>query len=175
VDEVLEVLGEAAAWLHGRGLEQWPARFDPSWVEGAVRRGETWLALAGGTVSGTVTPDQCDSVWDGLPGAATPPPAAPGGAVDLDLCKPKDQRRCRGRGRGSPAGGPLGVAAEVAQKLGGAAVFWPCRQGRRVGAVLPQRLHDGAGRGKQLRGELIGQRPGLAECHGDVPGVHGGV
>jgi GNAT superfamily N-acetyltransferase len=70
VDEVLAVLDEAAAWLHGRGLEQWPARFDPSWVEGAVRRGETWLALAGGTVSGTVTLDQCDSVWDGLPGAA---------------------------------------------------------------------------------------------------------
>ena len=70
VDEVLAVLDEAAAWLKGRGVEQWPGRFERSWVEGAVRRGETWLALAGGTVSGTVTLDQCDSAWDGLPGAA---------------------------------------------------------------------------------------------------------
>jgi hypothetical protein len=70
VDEVLTVLDEAAAWLRGRGVEQWPCRFERSWVEGAVRRGETWLALAGGTVSGTVTLDQGDSVWDDLPGAA---------------------------------------------------------------------------------------------------------
>ena len=70
VDEVLAVLDEAAAWLQGRGVEQWPSRFERSWVEGAVRRGETWLALARGTVSGTVTLDHCDSVWDDLPGAA---------------------------------------------------------------------------------------------------------
>lgn len=70
VDDVLAVLDEAAAWLRGRGVEQWPSRFEPSWVEGAVSRGETWLALVGGTVSGTVTLDQSDPVWDGLPGAA---------------------------------------------------------------------------------------------------------
>ena len=69
-DEVLAVLDEAAAWLQVRGVEQWPARFERSWAEGAVRRGETWLALAGGTVSGTVTLDQADSVWDDLPAAA---------------------------------------------------------------------------------------------------------
>jgi GNAT superfamily N-acetyltransferase len=70
VDEVLTVLDEAADWLRGRGVEQWPARFERSWVEGAVRRGETWLALADGAVSGTVTLDAADSVWDDLPGAA---------------------------------------------------------------------------------------------------------
>src|SRR5580693_9315586 len=43
LDEVLAVLDEASAWLAGRGVEQWPSRFEPSWVEGAVRRGETWL------------------------------------------------------------------------------------------------------------------------------------
>ncbi len=69
-DEVLAVLDEAAAWLQERGVEQWPSRFEPSWVEGAVSRGETWLVLAGGTVSGTVTLDHSDPVWDGLPGAA---------------------------------------------------------------------------------------------------------
>ncbi|HEY6496278.1 MAG TPA: GNAT family N-acetyltransferase [Trebonia sp.] len=70
VGDVLAVLDEAAAWLHGRGVEQWPARFEASWVEGAVRRGETWLVTAGGTVSGTVTLDRRDPAWDGLPGAA---------------------------------------------------------------------------------------------------------
>jgi GNAT superfamily N-acetyltransferase len=68
--EVLAVLDEAAAWLQARGLEQWPSRFQQSWVEGAVGRGETWLALAGGTVRGTVTLDHGDPVWDDLPAAA---------------------------------------------------------------------------------------------------------
>jgi hypothetical protein len=68
--EVLAVLDEAAAWLRGRGVRQWPPRFEPSWVEGAVERGETWLAMAGERVSGTVTLDVSDPVWDGVPGAA---------------------------------------------------------------------------------------------------------
>jgi GNAT superfamily N-acetyltransferase len=67
--DVLAVLDEAAAWLRERGVEQWPARFDPSWVEGAVRRGETWLAVAGGTAAGTVTLDLADPVWDEAPAA----------------------------------------------------------------------------------------------------------
>jgi acetyltransferase (GNAT) family protein len=70
VADVLAVLDEAAAWLRERDVQQWPPRFEPSWVEGAVRRGETWLALVGGTVRGTVTLDHWDSVWDGVPGAA---------------------------------------------------------------------------------------------------------
>jgi hypothetical protein len=70
VDEVLTVLDEAAAWLKGRGVGQWPGRFERSWVEGAVRRGETWVAVAGGEVRGTVTLDHGDPVWDDLPGAA---------------------------------------------------------------------------------------------------------
>jgi hypothetical protein len=68
--EVLAVLDEAAAWLQGRGVGQWPPRFEQSWVEGAVERGETWLAIAGERVSGTVTLDVSDPVWDGVPGAA---------------------------------------------------------------------------------------------------------
>jgi len=70
LDEVLAVLDEAAGWLQERGVEQWPPRFEASWVEGAVRRGETWLVMTGGTVSGTVTLDLRDPVWDDLPGAA---------------------------------------------------------------------------------------------------------
>jgi hypothetical protein len=68
--DVLAVLDEAAAWLEGRGIGQWPSRFEASWVEGALQRGETWLAMVGGTVSGTVTLDVSDPVWDGVPGAA---------------------------------------------------------------------------------------------------------
>ena len=70
VDEVLAVLDEASAWLQERGVEQWPSRFEPSWVEGAVSRGETWLALAGGTVSGTVTLARLPTLY----GTACPAP-----------------------------------------------------------------------------------------------------
>jgi hypothetical protein len=69
VADVLAVLDEAAAWLRERGVGQWPSRFEPSWVEGAVQRGETWLAVAGGTVRGTVTLDHADPVWDEVPAA----------------------------------------------------------------------------------------------------------
>jgi GNAT superfamily N-acetyltransferase len=70
LDEVLAVLDEAAAWLRERGVEQWPPRFEASWVEGAIRRSETWLAIIAGTASGTVTLDLRDPVWDAVPGAA---------------------------------------------------------------------------------------------------------
>lgn len=67
--DVLAVLDEAAAWLRRRGVEQWPSRFERSWVEGAVWRGETWLATVDGTVAGTVTLDRADPVWDDVPAA----------------------------------------------------------------------------------------------------------
>jgi len=65
--QVLAVLDEAAAWLHERGVEQWPVRFEPSWIEGAIRRGETWLVNVGDSASGTVTLDRSDPLWDGEP------------------------------------------------------------------------------------------------------------
>jgi GNAT superfamily N-acetyltransferase len=70
LDDVLSVLDDAATWLQSRGVVQWPSRFDPSWVEGAIRRGETWLVRVAETISATVTIDQADSAWDGLPGRA---------------------------------------------------------------------------------------------------------
>ena len=36
VDDVLGVLNEAAAWLQDHGIAQWPARFEPSWIEEAI-------------------------------------------------------------------------------------------------------------------------------------------
>ena len=70
LDDVLAVLDEAAAWLQGRKVVQWPPRFEPSWADGAISRGETWLVRVGETISGTVTLDLADPVWDGFPGAA---------------------------------------------------------------------------------------------------------
>ena len=70
LDDVLSVLNEAAAWLHARGVSQWPERFEPSWVEGAIGRGETWLVSVDGTLSGTVTLDWSDPIWSDAGGAA---------------------------------------------------------------------------------------------------------
>jgi hypothetical protein len=70
LDDVLTVLDEAAAWLQGRAVAQWPPRFEPSWVQGAIGRGEVWLVRVGETISATVTLDLADPVWDGVPGSA---------------------------------------------------------------------------------------------------------
>jgi hypothetical protein len=70
LDDVLAVLDEAAAWLRSRGVAQWPSRFEPSWVQSAIRRGEVWLVRVGETISATVTLDLADRVWDGVPGSA---------------------------------------------------------------------------------------------------------
>jgi len=70
LDDVLSVLNEAAAWLHARGVSQWPERFEPSWVEGAIGRGETWLVSVDGTLSGTVTLDWSDPIWSDAGDAA---------------------------------------------------------------------------------------------------------
>jgi GNAT superfamily N-acetyltransferase len=68
--EVLSVLDEAAAWLQERGIAQWPGRFEPSWVEDAIRRGETWLVEANDTIAATVTLDWADPVWLDAEGSA---------------------------------------------------------------------------------------------------------
>jgi GNAT superfamily N-acetyltransferase len=70
MDDVLSVLNEAAAWLRGQGITQWPARFEPSWVEGAIRRGETWLVEVDGMIGATATVDWSDRVWSDIGGSA---------------------------------------------------------------------------------------------------------
>jgi hypothetical protein len=69
-DAVLNVLDEAADWLSGRGVGQWPPRFEAAWIEGAISRGETWLVEVSGQVAATVTLDRSDPLWDGVPGSA---------------------------------------------------------------------------------------------------------
>ena len=47
LDDLLSVLDDAAAWLQDGGVVQWPSRFEPSWVEGALRRARPgWSASA---------------------------------------------------------------------------------------------------------------------------------
>ncbi|MGP3967806.1 GNAT family N-acetyltransferase [Streptomyces sp. 6N223] len=45
-DVVLDLLAEAAAWLRGRGIEQWPPRFPASSVRGQIAAGEVLLVEA---------------------------------------------------------------------------------------------------------------------------------
>lgn len=145
VDEVLAVLDEAAAWLRGRGVEQWPPRFERSWVEGAVQRGETWLVRSGETVSGTVTLGLSDPVWDGVPRASA-----------LYVHRMAVRRSSAGLGAVI-----LGWAADVARRRGREAVRLDCvasngrlrayyeaagfvhRGDARVGGAPGQRLDEG--------------------------------
>jgi GNAT superfamily N-acetyltransferase len=69
-DDVLATLDEAAAWLHERGIEQWPLRYERAWVADAICRGETWLVDVDGEVGGTVTVDFSDPLWSDAGGRA---------------------------------------------------------------------------------------------------------
>lgn len=70
VADVLAVLDEAAGWLHARGVGQWPEPFEAAWVQDAISRGETWLAVAGDEITATITLDWSDPIWDDTPCAA---------------------------------------------------------------------------------------------------------
>lgn len=96
--EVLDVLDEAAAWLRRRGVTQWPEHFESSWIDGAIERGETWLAHLGATAVGTLTLDWSDPLWTDI-----------GGPPDMFTAWPSvDRRRALGRscstGRQMPRG-----------------------------------------------------------------------
>jgi ribosomal protein S18 acetylase RimI-like enzyme len=55
LNDVVEVLSEAAAWLRSRGIEQWPHPFPADWVKPSIERGETYLVRENGAVAGTIT------------------------------------------------------------------------------------------------------------------------
>ena len=86
VDAVLGVLNEAAAWLRDQGITQWPARFESSWIEGAILQSETWLVEVEGAIAGTVTVDWSDPVWSDVCGDAA------------YIHRMAVRRRCRGLG-----------------------------------------------------------------------------
>jgi len=70
LSDVRDVLEEASAWLRGRGITQWPARFDELWLEPAIARTETWLVLRDGAIAGTATLTWSDPAWAGVGGNA---------------------------------------------------------------------------------------------------------
>ena len=71
LNEVLDVLAEAARWLSAQGVEQWPARFESDWVLPAIERGETWLAESDGEVTGSPVVQWEDPIfWAGYPADA---------------------------------------------------------------------------------------------------------
>lgn len=66
----MSILDEAAAWLAGRGVFQWPSRFRPEWIEGSIAEGCTWIARRAGAAVGTVTLTSQDPLWIGIDGRA---------------------------------------------------------------------------------------------------------
>jgi RimJ/RimL family protein N-acetyltransferase len=68
---VRSVLEEASAWLHARGIEQWPAQWPDQWIVPAIDAGTTWLAHHGDEIVGTITLQWDDPVFWG----AQPPVA----------------------------------------------------------------------------------------------------
>ncbi len=68
---VVQLLEEASAWLHSRGIDQWPTRFSADWIRPPLERGETWLAAIEGDVIGTLTLTAHDPAWPDDRTAAT--------------------------------------------------------------------------------------------------------
>jgi len=69
-DTVLDLLAEAAAWLHGQGIAQWPARFPASSVRRQIAAGEALLvARTAHPVATVAVADNDTELW----GADTEP------------------------------------------------------------------------------------------------------
>jgi len=68
VETVRTLLGEVSAWLLGKGLRQWPERFDDEWFVPALEAGHTWLAHRTGALVATITLQWDDElVWGPRP------------------------------------------------------------------------------------------------------------
>jgi GNAT superfamily N-acetyltransferase len=65
VDEIVRVLSEAAAWLLGRGIRQWPDPFSRVRVSAVVARGDFYLASSGGETVATLALMWSDSTFWG--------------------------------------------------------------------------------------------------------------
>lgn len=60
---VLAVLDDAAGWLAGRGVVQWPGSFRPEWIEPGLSAGDVWLVERAGSVVATLTLRWTDPLW----------------------------------------------------------------------------------------------------------------
>jgi hypothetical protein len=158
-DDVLGVLDEAAGWLDGRGITQWPARFEAAWVLEAISRGETWLVAAGAEVAGTLTLDWSDPLWADAGGAAgyvhrmAVRRGAAGlgtvvlgwasdavrqrgaAALRLDCVRSNRQLRSYYEGRGFVHRGDVPVSGVPGQRQGEGPVTWVSRYERALAAL----------------------------------------
>lgn len=63
-DVVLDLLAEAAAWLRGRGIEQWPRRFPSDSVRAQIAAGEALLVEeAGQPIATLAVADEDRELW----------------------------------------------------------------------------------------------------------------
>jgi ribosomal protein S18 acetylase RimI-like enzyme len=63
---VMEILGEAAAWLAAKGIDQWPSPPNEHWwlrVERQIANGEVYLALFRGEAIATLRLTWSDLYW----------------------------------------------------------------------------------------------------------------
>ncbi len=63
---VMEIIGEAAAWLEAKGIEQWPYPPNKHWwrrTAAAIERGEIYLAYQEGLAVGTLGLTWADAYW----------------------------------------------------------------------------------------------------------------
>ncbi|WP_052460444.1 GNAT family N-acetyltransferase [Microbacterium gorillae] len=70
LDTVRGILDDAAAWLRGREVRQWPDHFNAESLSPAIEADETWLAFHAGRALATVTVDDADPAWSDRPGSA---------------------------------------------------------------------------------------------------------
>jgi ribosomal protein S18 acetylase RimI-like enzyme len=64
---VIELLEQAAAWLHEQGItDQWSRTVDPGWLAAGISSRETWLARLDGGFAGTLTLNWSDPLWTDL-------------------------------------------------------------------------------------------------------------
>lgn len=103
VETVRALLEEVSAWLLGKGLRQWPERFDDEWFVPALHAGETWLASRRGALVATITLQwEDEAVWGPRPPDAgyvhrlAVRRAAAGVGADL-LTWAEQETRARGR------------------------------------------------------------------------------
>lgn len=54
LEHVRRLLEDVSAWLHARGIEQWPARWPDEMLVPALVAGETWLLEDVSGIAGTV-------------------------------------------------------------------------------------------------------------------------